>query len=107
MLEVQTEALGLSSQEVEQYVTVPLENNLLDGIMNVWDVRSHSIPGLSSVDLYFERLQLKQLFCEPHAYNIAPNRALQKAGFRYLKTYKTVPGPMNYHQAVTRWMIER
>ncbi|NPU69385.1 GNAT family N-acetyltransferase [Bradyrhizobium sp. 83012] len=60
-----------------------------------------------SIDLYFERLRLKQLFCEPHAYNIAPNRALQKAGFRYLKTYKTVPGPMNYHQAVTRWMIER
>src|SRR5438105_1602564 len=51
VLEVQTEALGLSSQEVEQYVTVPLENNLLDGIMNVWDVRSQSIPGLSTVDL--------------------------------------------------------
>lgn len=54
VLNVQTEALGLSSQEVEQYVTVPLENNLLDGIMGVWDVRSDSIPGLSSVDLYFE-----------------------------------------------------
>jgi multidrug efflux pump subunit AcrB len=54
MLEVQTEALGLSSQEVEQYVTVPLENNLLDGIMSVWDVRSHSVPGLSTVDLYFQ-----------------------------------------------------
>ncbi len=54
VLEVQTEALGLSSQEVEQYVTVPLENNLLDGIMGVWDVRSDSIPGLSKVDLYFE-----------------------------------------------------
>jgi Cu/Ag efflux pump CusA len=54
VLEVQTEALGLSSQEVEQYVTVPLENNLLDGVMDVWDVRSQSIPGLSTVDLYFE-----------------------------------------------------
>lgn len=54
VLEVQTEALGLSSQEVEQYVTVPMENNLLDGIMGVWDERSDSIPGLSSVDLYFE-----------------------------------------------------
>jgi Cu/Ag efflux pump CusA len=54
VLEVQTEALGLSSQEVEQYVTVPLENNLLDGVMGVWDVRSHSIPGLSAVELYFE-----------------------------------------------------
>src|SRR5436305_8371727 len=54
VLQVQTEALGLSSQEVEQYVTVPLENNLLDGIMGVWDVRSHSVPGLSTVELYFE-----------------------------------------------------
>src|SRR5436305_12278006 len=54
VLEVQTEAPGLSGQEVEQYVTVPLENNLLDGIMGVWDVRSDSIGGLSKVDLYFE-----------------------------------------------------
>ncbi len=54
VLEVQTEALGLSSQEVEQYVTVPMENNLLDGIMGVWDERSQSTPGLSTVDLYFE-----------------------------------------------------
>jgi Cu/Ag efflux pump CusA len=54
VLEVQTEALGLSSSEVEQYVTVPEENNLLDGVMGVWDVRSHSIPGLATVDLYFE-----------------------------------------------------
>jgi Cu/Ag efflux pump CusA len=54
VLEVQTEALGLSSQEVEQYITVPLENNLLDGVMGVWDVRSQSTPGLSTVDLYFE-----------------------------------------------------
>jgi len=60
-----------------------------------------------SVDIYFERLKLKRLFCEPNAFNVAPNRALQKAGFKYLKTYMTVPGPLNYHQAVTRWVIER
>src|SRR5690242_829905 len=54
VLEVQTESPGLSSQEVEQYITVPMENNLLDGIMGVWDVRSRSTPGLSTVDLYFE-----------------------------------------------------
>jgi len=60
-----------------------------------------------SVDIYFERLKLKWLFCEPNAFNVAPNRALQKAGFKYLKTYMTVPGPLNYHQAVTRWVIER
>jgi Cu/Ag efflux pump CusA len=54
VLEIQTEALGLSSQEVEQYLTVPLENNLLDGVMGVWDVRSQSVPGLSTIDMYFE-----------------------------------------------------
>ena len=60
-----------------------------------------------SVELYFDRLKLKRLFCEPHAFNVAPNRTLQKAGFKYLKTHMTVPGPLNYHQAVTRWVIER
>ena len=60
-----------------------------------------------SADFYFERLKLKRLFCEPNAFNVAPNRALQKVGFKYLKTHMTVPGPLNYHQAVTRWVIER
>jgi RimJ/RimL family protein N-acetyltransferase len=60
-----------------------------------------------SVDLYFDRLKLKRLFCEPHAFNVAPNRTLQKVGFKYLKTHMTVPGPFNYHQAVTRWVMER
>jgi RimJ/RimL family protein N-acetyltransferase len=60
-----------------------------------------------SAELYFERLKLKRLFCEPNAFNVAPNRALQKAGFKYLKTHMTVPGPFNFHQAVTRWVMER
>ena len=60
-----------------------------------------------SADLYFELLKLKALFCEPNAFNIAPNRTLQRAGFKYLKTHMTVPGPLNYHQAVSRWAIER
>lgn len=60
-----------------------------------------------SVDLYFEVLRLKRLFCQPNAFNVAPNRALQRAGFKYLRTYNTVPGPLNYHQAVTQWVIAR
>jgi RimJ/RimL family protein N-acetyltransferase len=60
-----------------------------------------------SVELYFSRLELKRLFCEPNSFNVAPNRTLQKAGFVYVKTHMTVPGPLNYHQAVTRWSIER
>lgn len=60
-----------------------------------------------SADIYFRTFALKQLFCEPNAFNVGPNRTLQKAGFKYLKTYKTVPSYLNYHQAVTRWVIER
>ncbi len=32
VVEVQTEALGLSAEEVEQLVTVPLEQDLLNGV---------------------------------------------------------------------------
>ncbi len=60
-----------------------------------------------SADIYFERLKLKRLFCEPNAFNVAPNRTLQKAEFKYVKTHMTVPGPLNFHQAVTRWVMER
>lgn len=60
-----------------------------------------------TADLYFERLRLRRLFCEPNAFNVAPNRALQRAGFEYVKTHMTVPGPLNHHQAVTRWVLER
>jgi RimJ/RimL family protein N-acetyltransferase len=60
-----------------------------------------------SVEIYFEALQLKRLFCEPNAFNTAPNRTLQKAGFRFVKTHMTVPSALTYHQAVTCWVIER
>jgi len=59
-----------------------------------------------SVKIYFDILELGQLYCEPNAFNVAPNRALQNAGFRYVKTHRTVPGPLNYHQAVNRWVME-
>jgi len=53
-VEVQTEALGLSAEEVEQLITVPLEADLLDRVAFLKEIRSESIPGLSSVMLTFE-----------------------------------------------------
>ncbi len=53
-VEVQTEALGLSAAEVEQLITVPLEADLLNGVAWVKDIRSESVPGLSSITLVFE-----------------------------------------------------
>ena len=53
VVRIQTEAPGLSAPEVEALVTVPLEKNLLEGVMGVTDVTSDSIPGLSQIELDF------------------------------------------------------
>lgn len=53
-VEIQTEALGLSAEEVEQLITVPLEHNLLNGVAWLDKIRSESVTGLSSVTLIFE-----------------------------------------------------
>src|SRR5918996_535804 len=53
-VEVQTEALGLSAEEVEQLLTVPLEADLLNGVAWLDTIESRSIPGLSSIVLTFD-----------------------------------------------------
>ena len=53
-VEIQTEALGLSAAEVEQLITVPLEQDLLNTVAFVDEIRSESVAGLSSVTLIFE-----------------------------------------------------
>jgi CzcA family heavy metal efflux pump len=53
-VEIQTEALGLSAAEVEQLITVPMEQDLLVGVAFLDDIRSESLPGLSRIFLVFE-----------------------------------------------------
>ncbi len=53
-VEIQTEALGLSAAEVEQLITVPMEQDLLNGVAWLQVIRSKSVPGLSSIELIFE-----------------------------------------------------
>lgn len=54
IVQVQTEALGLSAEEVEQLITVPIEADLLAGTAWVDVMRSSSVPGLSSIELIFK-----------------------------------------------------
>lgn len=54
-VEIQTESLGLSAAEVEQFLTVPLEADLLNGVEGVDVIRSSSTPGLSSIVLVFQQ----------------------------------------------------
>jgi RimJ/RimL family protein N-acetyltransferase len=60
-----------------------------------------------SADDYFRTLELKRLFCQPNAFNVAPNRTLQRAGFRYVFTKEMQPSTINFPQPITRWVLER
>jgi Cu/Ag efflux pump CusA len=53
-VQVQTEALGLSAEEVEELITTPLEQDLLNGIPWLKTIESQSMPGLSAIDMTFE-----------------------------------------------------
>jgi CzcA family heavy metal efflux pump len=52
-VEIQTPSLGLSAEEVEGLVTVPLEQALA-GMPGLDEIRSKSVPQLSSIRLIFE-----------------------------------------------------
>ena len=54
MVEVQTEALGLSAKEMEALITVPLEADLLNGVAWLESIESETVTGLSSILLTFE-----------------------------------------------------
>ncbi len=56
---------------------------------------------------FFENLHLKPLYCEPYALNPAPNKTLEKAGFRFVREYVTTPGFLNFEQPVSRWELSR
>jgi CzcA family heavy metal efflux pump len=50
---IQTASLGLSTSDVEELVTVPLEQ-ALRGVPNVTTLRSKSVPQLSSIEMLFD-----------------------------------------------------
>jgi cobalt-zinc-cadmium resistance protein CzcA len=52
MIEVITQPNGWSAEEVERYVTIPLEN-ALNGMIDLDHIRSQSLFGLSDVKCYF------------------------------------------------------
>lgn len=61
----------------------------------------------STLPYYFDTFKLKNLFCEPSASNIAPNKTLEKLGFDFVKSYETIPGWINSYQTVNRWVLTK
>jgi CzcA family heavy metal efflux pump len=66
-VEIQTTCVGLSTSDVESLVTVPLEQ-ALNGVKGLDDLRSKSVPQLSSIQLIFkpgvDLLEARQLVQE-------------------------------------------
>ena len=64
---VQTEAPGLTSEQVETLVTQPIENGL-GGMVGLQSMRSRSMQGLSAITLVFDEhanvMQIRQLVSE-------------------------------------------
>ena len=66
-VEIQTICLGMTTSDVESLVTVPLEQ-ALNGVQGLDDIRSSSVPQLSSIQLIFKQgadeLESRQLVQE-------------------------------------------
>lgn len=62
---------------------------------------------LKSLQFYFDRLQLKRVNCEPNAYNEAPNKALEKVGFTFVKCYDAPAGLITFPQKFNQWVMTR
>jgi len=64
---IQTEAPGLSAEEVEELVAIPIES-VLNGVSRLTTLRSSSVPGLSVVTAIFEEktriIEARQLVSE-------------------------------------------
>jgi RimJ/RimL family protein N-acetyltransferase len=60
-----------------------------------------------SLPYFFERLNLQELLCEPYALNPAPNKILEKIGFKFIKSHICVPGYLNFEQEVNTWGLTR
>lgn len=60
-----------------------------------------------SIPYFFKNMQLQKLYCEPYALNPAPQRVLEKTGFKFVKEYVTTPGSITFEQPVKLWQMDR
>ena len=80
--------------------------------LHIWEdaIRKNGL-GVSwikmTVPIFFNKYKLQDLFCEPYALNPAPNKSLERAGFKYVKSYISIPGSLNFEQEVNLWTMSK
>ncbi len=117
----------LPINEKQSYALIWLLNNVPVGHCNVNQIKfgeqsymhlhlwqgKHRLKGMGSqfvklsIPLFFEKLQLKTLFCEPYALNPAPSKTLKQIGFEFVKEHITIPGSLNFEQPVLLWKLTK
>jgi Cu/Ag efflux pump CusA len=118
-VEIQTEALGLSAAEVEQLITLGLEQDLLNGVPWLDRIHSSSMPGLSVIDLTFQpgtdlyaaRQQVQERMTQAHALPnvgsppimIQPTAATGRVAMIRLSSSSVSPIDMS---VLARWKIK-
>ena len=76
--------------------------------LHLWNLH-HRRKGIGTelvrmtLPFFFNHYKLKKLFCEPYAFNPAPNKTLKKVGFDFVKQHRTIPGTLNFEQEVMLW----
>jgi heavy metal efflux system protein len=118
MVDVVTQAAGLSAQEIERYITIPIETQLA-GLPNLQTIRTISLYGLSDVKLQFtfdftyeQALQqaLNRLSALPPLPNGAQPQISPVSPIGEIYRYQLV-GPPNYPlselKTLQDWVLQR
>ncbi len=118
MVDVVTQSAGLSAEEIERYITIPLETQLA-GIKNLNVIRTISLYGLSDVKLQFSfdftyeqalQLVLNRLSQLPPLLNNAQPQISPLSPIGEIYRYRLV-GPPNYSvldlKTLQDWVLQR
>lgn len=80
--------------------------------LHIWDTTMRQ-KGLGSamvrqsIPVFFDKLDLEVLLCEPYALNTAPNKTLQKIGFQFMKRHLAQAAGWNFQLDVNRWQFTK
>src|SRR5450830_207109 len=118
MVDIVTQTAGLSAEEVERYITIPIETQLA-GLPNIQTIRTISLYGLSDVKLQFtfdftyeQALQqaLNRLSALPPLPNGAQPQISPVSSIGEIYRYQLV-GPPNYSlsdlKTLQDWVLQR